>query len=360
MQLLKRFLVFKLLIIFLILFCSCNDSSRSNELRTKPKEFNFSESDPHGKQGHSLRLSQFIRRIFEDKNGNMWFGTNGDGVIRFDGDTLQYYSIGEGLGGSAIRGILEDRSGNIWFGTDGGITKFDSRKELFTNFNEDDGLINNGVWSILIDRNEIFWIGTGNGISNFDGVDFSTFEIAGIDHALSSGWIHSITEDSKGQIWFGTEKGAYKYNPDSGALLNLSVKDGLSDNRVNDVVQDKNGTYWIATHFGLVSRWNGERFSNVSIRDSVKGGEVYDLQKDRLDNIWFPVEGYGIYQYDGSRFINFHDAEGINSDAIQSTYQDSQGRIWAGGYGGLWRYDPSLDSTDGNLFINITKEGPWD
>ncbi len=54
-------------------------------------------------------ISAFVRRIFQDKSGNLWFGTNGDGVIRYDGDSLEYFSINEGFGGVAVIGIVEDK-----------------------------------------------------------------------------------------------------------------------------------------------------------------------------------------------------------------------------------------------------------
>ncbi len=46
-----------------------------------------------------LRISDYIRRIFQDKNGHLWFGTNGDGVCRYDGKELEYFSIRQGFGG---------------------------------------------------------------------------------------------------------------------------------------------------------------------------------------------------------------------------------------------------------------------
>ena len=100
-------------------------------------------------------ISAFVRRIFQDTKGDLWFGTNGDGVIRYDGDSLEYFSINEGFGGVAVRGIVEDREGNVWFGTEGGVTKYDG--ESFTNFAEKDGLASNDVWSIVIDSKGMIW-----------------------------------------------------------------------------------------------------------------------------------------------------------------------------------------------------------
>ena len=160
-------------------------------------------------------ISAFVRRIFQDKSGNLWFGTNGDGVIRYDGDSLEYFSINEGFGGVAVRGIVEDKEGNVWFGTSGGVTKYDG--ESFTNFTEKDGLINNDVWSIVIDSKGIIWIGTLQGVSRFNGEVFTPFAIPEAEPDYTRGVtsariVHCIMEDSKGKMWFATNGGAYIYD----------------------------------------------------------------------------------------------------------------------------------------------------
>jgi len=64
------------------------------------------------------QLSAFVRRIFQDSNGNLWFGTNGDGAFQYDGQKLSQFSLEDGFGGAAVRGIVEDKEGNVWFGTE--------------------------------------------------------------------------------------------------------------------------------------------------------------------------------------------------------------------------------------------------
>ena len=70
-------------------------------------------------------------------------GTNGDGVARYDGDTLEYFSQYAGFGGAAVRGIVEDKEGNVWFGTSGGLTKYDGVS--FTNYTTKNGLVDNDI-----------------------------------------------------------------------------------------------------------------------------------------------------------------------------------------------------------------------
>ena len=299
-------------------------------------------------------ISAYVRRIFQDSHGNLWFGTNGDGVARYDGDTLTYFSVSDGFGGYAVRGIVEDQDGNVWFGTSGGITKFDGQS--FTNYTEDDGLIGNDVWCIMIASDGVVWIGTINGVSRFDGEQFRPFELPETEPdpmrgVTSARIVHCITEDSKGRMWFGTNAGAFIYAGDS--LSNLSESDGLCNNSVNDILEDHAGNIWFATHHNGVCRYDGYTFTEFTGQDGVTGTEAWDLYQDNEGNVWFPIEHAGLYRYDGESLSNFYKGQGLETGAVQCTYQDRAGRLWAGGYLGLFRLE-------GDVFVPVLKNGPWE
>ena len=299
------------------------------------------------------QISQFVRRIFQDNSGNLWFGTNGDGVIRYDGDSLEYFSINEGFGGVAVRGIVDDTDGNIWFGTEGGLTKYDG--ESFINFTEKNGLISNDVWSLVIDSKGTIWIGTLRGVCRFDGKVFTPFAIpaAGPDYnrgVTSAKIVHSIMEDSKGNMWFGTNAGAYIY--DGISLTNISEKNGLCNNAVNDILEDKNGNIWFATHYNGVCFWDGKSFTRMATKERDSGTEVWSLYEDESGQIWFPIENFGVYRYNEKSLTNFDKVDGLASGAIQCIFEDKEGKLWLGGWMGLFRYD-------GKSFFRVTKNGPW-
>lgn len=296
-------------------------------------------------------LSRFVRRIFQDASGNLWLGTNGDGVIRYDGRTLEYFSIDDGFGGVAVRAIVQDQRGNVWFGTERGITRYDGRS--FANFTARDGLADDDVWTIAIDRQQVIWIGTLQGVSRFDGKEFTAFELPenAPDPArgvTSARIVHSIMEDSKGRMWFGTTGGAYIYDGES--LRNLSTKDGLCHDVVNSILEDRAGTFWFATHHNGVCRYDGTSFTHFTSEHGVEGTEAWDLYEDGSGNVWFPIENSGVYRFDGTSFANFHDAQGLTTNAVQCTYEDREGRLWLGGWQGLFRYD-------GESMISVGKNG---
>jgi len=301
------------------------------------------------------QLCQHLRKIHQDKKGNLWFGTNVYGLMRFDGDSLEYFKDAPGVGKGRITGILEDKKGNVWFGTYGGLTKYDGRS--FTNYSKKDGLIHSEIWSLAIDGNDTLWIGTINGIYKFDGTNFTSFSIpkAKVKNPksiLSPNRITSILEDRNGVLWFGTDGyGITKY--DGNSFTHITTKDGLSNNNIMSILEDKKGHLWIGTMFGGLSHFDGKKFNNYTKDGVIKGVEVSALYEDNTGDIWFASEGYGVYRYDGKSFTNLHKKEGLKTNGILSIFQDKKGHYWFGGWGGLFRFN-------GNSFYSVTKDGPWD
>lgn len=384
-----------LLLLISIFISSCNGQDTSNtpkDQATSKSEIDEvikSESTSNQTFTDPLffidgQLCQHVREIYQDRNGNLWFGTNVYGLMRHNGDSLEYFSEKDGLGGGRITGIVEDNEGNVWFGTYGGLSKYDVESQAtdqvrFINFVEKDGLVNNEIWSLAIDSKGIFWIGTMEGVSRFDGQKFTRITIpkADVNNAnpiLSHNRITSIVEDSTGKIWLGTDGyGVCIYDPlvslDSGemAFTHVTKADGLCDNNIHDIMEDSKGNIWIETMYGGVSKYDGKTFTNFTEDGMISGIEVGGLFEEKSGDIWFAAENNGVYRYNASTpheqaesFINYYTDDGLITNGILSIFEDKEGRFWLGGWGGLFRYDPSAKlSENGKTFISVTKDGPW-
>lgn len=330
---------------------------------------------------HPPILSRFVRRIFQDSHGGYWFGTNGDGVIHYDGKNLRNYSVNEGFAGLAVRTILEDRNGHIWFGTENGISIFNpslgssSPRFLFVNLNESDGLRNNDIWSMHEDRNGLMWIGTREGLCTYDGKLVQNITIppgkADSTRGVTGEYIiHAITEDKAGNLWMATNGGAYYFNPYTAANKNepevtiIDQKVGLTNNNVNCILEDRAGFIWIATTHGGICRYNPNEKGTGAVvaltiptRDKqVDEIEVWSIFEDVEGIIWFPVKNLGVCRYDGQTVRVFNEADGLGSVGIQCLYQDRQKRFWLGGHLGLFRYDPTQNLMPSRtLFFSVTR-----
>jgi len=298
-----------------------------------------------------VQISQYIRRMFQDKAGNIWFGTNGEGVCKFDGKNYFYYSptdLRSGFGGDAVRGIVQDKNDNIWFATNHGISRYDGKK--FTNYTINEGLAHNQVWSILLDKSGMLWFGTEGGVSRFDGKSFANFalpaaNLANFPNAYpASKLINTIFEDKDGYIWFGSNgNGAYRY--DGKALVNFSEIDGLCNNFVQNIMQDKSGKLWFATRFGGISSYDGKSFSTFNDKNGLVNNFAWIISEDKAGNLWIGNAGGGLTRYDGRTFTNYPE---IPNKYVQSILEDKAGNLWIGTSGGAYIFD-------GKNFKNITR-----
>ena len=360
-----------LLFFSLLILISCNDQDKSKfpentavesntnktvTLVSKPSS-SIANKSPLFTQIHSNlggRVSEFIRKMYQDTSGNFWFGSNGDGVIRYDGTKLAKFTINEGFGGSAVRAIKEDKFGNVWFGTSGGLTKYDGL--TFTTFAKESEFFDNEIWSLEIDRNGKIWVGDLDGASVFDGENFINFPIplADVENPqpmLSPMRIADILQDKNGNMWFVTDGSGISIY-DGNKFTHLTKRNGLPDNNVADVLEDKQGNIWIGTYYGGVSRYDGTTFFNYTQEGIIKGVETYNFYEDIESNIWFSAENEGVYRYDGKSFTQYTSQDGLASNGIQSIYQDAKGHIWFGTWSGLSIYD-------GNLFSDAKLWEPW-
>lgn len=311
------------------------------------------------------RISAYVVEAFEDKKGNLWFGTMSDGAARYDGKSLTYLSTKEGLSGETVTSIAEDKKGNLWFGTHTGASKFDGKS--FTNFSESEGLVGSGC-NLLVDRNGILWAGTNDGVFRFDGSAFSDFDIPdqtekSASSKVKDGKVWSLFEDKKGNIWFGRDgRGACRY--DGKSFTHFTKKNGLCSNNVSAIAEDTLGNMW----FGCLSsdnpeyisegglcRYDGTTFSQFPETKGLFANDIYSLYTTKSGEIWIGATGVGAYRFDGKEFTLFDKTDRgfwTRNFGVQSIMEDRNGTMWFGFSGGLFRFN-------GRSFVNVTKDGHW-
>lgn len=330
---------------------------------------------PEPEHDQAAQISEYVREVFQDRDGDYWFGTNGEGVCRYDGKSLIYLSVKEGFGGSAVRGILQDEGGAMWFGTDGGVSRY--MDGIFTNYTTADGLSENSVWSILLDKSGTLWVGTHGGVCRFDGKSFIPFPLPRVTvenptSRFSPHVVFGMFEDRTGSLWFGTDgEGAHKFDGDS--FTTYTAEDGLAANQVRCIQGDRSGRVWMGTNGGGVSCFDGSSFQTFTSKDGLNNDRVFEVLQDSAGDMWFSTLGAGVCRYDGKAFTAFGADQGLtvnelpcpcgsgekfklchgpNGVGVQEIFEDKDGTLWFGCSGGLFRWD-------GASFVNVTRDGPW-
>jgi ligand-binding sensor domain-containing protein len=184
---------------------------------------------------------------------------------------------------------------------------------------------------------------------------------------VSSARFFSVLEGRNGNLWFGSiGSGVYHY--DGKSFRNFTTKNGLVNNEIGSIFEDKAGNIWFGANGGA-SRYDGKSFRNYLMEgdfmneDSTEKtfpdftrppNEVTSIIEDKTGKLWFGTRG-NTFVYDGKTFTIFtHDGKPFTN--VRTIIEDKKGNIWLSGNDGLWRYDPSASlRVDGGIFTNFTK-----
>lgn len=342
-QMIKRQSTISTLFLLLtIIYSSCN--GQVNTYPTKDKQLKIITNNFLPELAEECK---YVQCGLQDTKGNMWFGTAGNGIYVYDGDSFVNFthksfinfSLKEDLNHNDILCCKEDIHGNIWFGTRRGLIRYTPSKEKpeakdFT--------------LILIPANTI-----NNSSPNR------------LPYTLQSGdnFVWSIMQDKSGKIWFGTSRGIYVHNPSTdndsiGPLFKRFLdQDSLTNNQhlqllnVTSMQEDRNGNIWFVSPNWTANKGEGiVRYDGKSLV-TFTPDSTYSFRSiigRNNGDLLFLSPFNGVYSYDGKTFSNLTENIGIKNDTLMSIMEDKNGNLWLGhisenvkngGEGGLWYYD---------------------
>lgn len=262
---------------------------------------------------------------FTDREGNLWLGTNGDGVYRFFDEKVAKFDEENGLPHNDILSITQDLNHIYWIATNGkGLVKYDSSG--FYNFTTENGLTSNYVTSVVTDADGVLWLGTrGNGLMKyFDGKFISYTQNDGLIHNT----IRSLYCDEENTIWVMTINGVSKLK--NNEFTNYTTKNGLLDDVVWNVLE-QGGRKLLVTRNGI-SAFEGD---SLFVYDNTT--EIFDKRINVIvpikDSVyWIGYSGHGIVRYDKKTGSVQHitSDDGLVSDIIHSITILDEHEILAG------------------------------
>lgn len=298
--------------------------------------------------------------------------------------SITNYTASNGLSSNEVSSIIEDSLGMIWMGTSNGLTRFDGYqfKNFRLDFQSSNLFLSNNIKHIVADRNNKFWIVTDREISLFNpatqesrpihNINLSIIkrvkslcvtsdnelligtsnglyiydENLGTIRLLHNGYINSVFQDSRNNIWIGTwGKGAYVYDLHKDSIV-LRIRKTFekrmkitgfaedNDNRIWIATWDSNGLYCLDGHFSL------ENADNIKLRNfcvSEKNGMIhnpvlYKVLYDKSFNVLWVATAGGLFRMkdlnDENSFETF-DKTNLNGDEVWTIHVDSNGVLWA-------------------------------
>ena len=325
----------------------------------------------------SRNQSTTITSITQDKDGKLWIGTWGNGLIVIDKNFKIYnhfYSDGQnsnGLRSNRIMDLLFDNDGKLWIATFGGglsrVTKTLSNPKDIYSFEtlqmgkDDFSLSDNKLLNLFRDSENNIWIGSYYGGLMFISADQSKlpFGKAKINcqrcpistNNLSGNTVMSFAEDNEHYIWIGTFGGGLiRYDKNRNESLHFfndpMNQNSLGDNDVLSLCTDRSGIIWAGSHLGAgITKIykNTARFNHIKHeprkQNTLNDDVVWALYKDKESILWIGTYKGGINRYDidANKFsyIDKSDnSKGISSNHVRAIREDNFGNLWIGTYDG--------------------------
>lgn len=169
-------------------------------------------------------------------------------------------------------------------------------------WDRDDGLPDNAVERLLQTRDGWLWVGTRDGLARFDGLRFTVYD--GRTPGFTSDAVVDLAEDAEGSLWIATKRGLYRKRGTE--FTKFTVEEGLAHNQVNQITPDPGGGLWLATQGGVSHQ-------------GVGGIRSFPFTETIMPTIAEPQVVRNIF----------------------SLIPAGGGQFWAGGRGGLRRFDPT-------------------
>ncbi len=314
-------------------------------------ELNGFEKFGKGKFGRNDLKDKFIRDIYADEDGILWFETS-------DG-TLYKYQIAENILDSYkhrapsmintyyYHSILKDKDGFIWIGgRNMGIFRFSPEMESFSVIlsNPDDPTKKRDpdISNFFIDSDGVFWISGIDGLYTYD------LEVDKFTKKLPVSTF-SVQEDKEAILWIGTGSGLYTYSKRSNQFTKYehseSNQNSLINNHVNKVFIDLSGNIWTGTTDGIsIYSPSKNKFKHIyhipGNSNSLKSNNVTAIMQDRNGFIWTGYDNDGIDYMDTNYNVisHFDNSESSSykliSNKISSLLEDADGEIWVGQWSG--------------------------
>ncbi|MBV8573142.1 MAG: hypothetical protein JO319_21180, partial [Acidobacteriaceae bacterium] len=213
--------------------------------------------------------------LLRDRNGALWVGTLGEGLLRVHNGKTNLFAQTDGLSGDRILSLFEDREGNIWVGTADGLDSF--REFAVRSFSAREGLSSPTIMAVLAARDNSVWLSGLDGLSRWNNGHLTIY------HAQNDAMERSRVPP-RPQLAVASQDG----------LLEQPVTDitdpGLPDDQAGSLFEDDQGRVWVSTPAGI-ARFEGARFNRL--RD-VPGGWVNTITKDGNGGLWISYEDYGL------------------------------------------------------------------
>lgn len=276
---------------------------------------------------NNLKLNG-VRATFVDNEGNFWIGFN-HGLVKLKKRQIFAFSLSPSE--RETQSIIEDLNKTVWATSINKLLRFQNGKFEIAATNARDNFS-----GIAYDKNNILWLGTHSGIAKYENNKLTYYDDKDSDDPATT----SLYFDKQNTLWIGKRNtGLQEFK--NGVFKTYTTKDGLVDNSVLKITEDKNGILWIGTKGGLSKLENG-KFTNFTTADGLTNNQIREIYQDDEGIFWIGTYGGGILRFRDGKFISITSQNGLAEDIASRILYDDKGSFWILGNQGIYTVSRKL------------------
>ncbi|MRX69467.1 response regulator [Flavobacterium resistens] len=278
----------------------------------------------------------FILSFCEDEKKNLWVGTDGAGLKYWNRKNNSYINYGNKLSSPFITGIVRDNNNEIWLSTwAGGVNKINPKNNSVTQyycFNPFTKQIEKNIWFVYKDSKSNIWASaTNEGSLYFFDRTKNSFVL--FDKSVTN--LQCLTETSDGKLWGGNYTNLFSIEKNTRKINKVSI-----GNPIRCIHEDNDKNLWLGTQEGGLLLFDRKKntFKRLTTDDGLPSNTILRLLEDKEGNLWMSTYN-GVCRFDKKRqtFRNFSVNDGLQSNqfSFNAGIELSTGEFLFGGINGF-------------------------
>lgn len=297
-----------------------------------------------GKKFQFNDLNMNFAAAIEDREGNLWFGALGGGLLRRQKKVVTTLSVKDGLANDEVYPLIQTRSGDIYIGSITGVNLYRNGKLSFlenVKLPDNSIVISRGLWE---NENGKLYFVYYRGFGRIE----DDLSLRGFKENIIGGFT-DFESDSGGFVWAASQEGLYKFHEDRPDEL-FKVGEGLPHKNVITLYKDRSGVLWVGTAKGL-SRFENGKFTNYGEDAGMPEDFVREIYEDADGVLWIGTYGSGLVRYKDGKFFRYTVKQGLFNNGVFAIVEDERGNFWMSCNRGIYRVSKKElnDLADGKL-----------
>ncbi|MFB9054360.1 two-component regulator propeller domain-containing protein [Formosa undariae] len=301
-------------------------------------------------------------QVLEDKQGNIWFGTQGEGVFhhnkfqnKFESHRVELPDL-YGSQRISVFPIQKVNDSTLWLGTYAGTVKYNLNTREYYLYDTGKGGI---TYDFCKDENDVLWAGgISDGLMKYDAVTdkFQQWKHSDSNNSLSDDEILKILQVSKDKLWIFTWSGGINEFDMISELFTPVLFDGLQIDRARSAIIDSKGCIWLGTDNGLYQIESNTIIHHFTDSESdnlkLTNNRVFSISEDSQGDLWVGTSS-GLTHINTKNHTSelYFKQKGFPNDFVYGVVIDNTGKIWMSTNFGLSVFNP-----ENKTFKNYTKE----